>query len=72
MQTLRDKGIGVSENMDSTLRPGSVVFVETPEGITHRDYVTQAWAKNPIEEVLVKMAAPSMRVAAGVSAYTSR
>jgi len=72
MQTLRDKGIGVSENMDGTLRPGSVVFVETPEGITHRDYVTQAWAKNPIEEVLVKMAAPSMRVAAGVSAYTSR
>src|SRR5262245_28171526 len=72
MQTLRDKGIGVSENMDGTLRPGSVVFVETPEGITHRDYVTQAWTKNPIEEVLVKMAAPSMRVAAGISASTSR
>jgi hypothetical protein len=31
--------------------------------------VTQAWTKNPIEQVLVKMAQPSMRVA---SASTSR
>jgi hypothetical protein len=72
MQMLRDKGIAVSEDMDGPLRPGSVVFVQTPEGITHRDYVTRAWTRNPIEEVLVKMAAPSMRVAAGISSSTSR
>ena len=30
MQMLRDKGIAISENMDGPLRPGSVVFVETP------------------------------------------
>jgi hypothetical protein len=72
MRMLRDKGIAVSEDMDRPLRPGSVVFVETPEGITHRDYVTRAWTKNPIEEVLVKMAAPSMRVAAGASSSASR
>ncbi len=72
MRVLRDKGIAVSEDMDRPLRPGSVVFVETPDGITHRDYVTRAWTKNPIEEVLVKMAAPSMRVAAGASSSTSR
>jgi hypothetical protein len=34
-----------------------VVFVETPEGVTHRDYVTHAWTDNPVKEVLVKMAA---------------
>jgi hypothetical protein len=34
-----------------------VVFVETPEGVTHRDYVTHAWTENPVKEVLVKMAA---------------
>jgi hypothetical protein len=34
-----------------------VVFVETPEGVTHRDYVTHAWTRNPLEDVLVKMAA---------------
>jgi hypothetical protein len=72
MQTLRDKAIAVSEDMDGPLKPGSVVFVETPEGVTHRDYVTHAWTKNPIEQALVKMAAPSMRIAAGTSSSTSR
>jgi hypothetical protein len=73
MSMLREKGIAVSENMDAPLRPGSVVFVETGEGITHRDYVTHAWTENPVKEVLVKMAStPSMRVAAGVQSSSSR
>ena len=63
MRMLREKGIALSEDMNRPLRPGSVFFTETGAGIRHRDYVTQAWTKNPIEEVLVKMAAPSMRVA---------
>lgn len=57
MQMLKDKGIAISDEMDGPLRPGSVVFVETPEGVTHRDYVTRAWTENPVKEVLVKMAA---------------
>ncbi len=57
MHMLRDKGIAISQDMDGPLKPGSVVFVETPEGVTHRDYVTHAWTKNPVKEVLVKMAA---------------
>jgi hypothetical protein len=72
MQMLREKGISIAENMDGPLRPGSVIFVETGEGITHRDYVTQAWTRNPIEEVLVKMAAPSVRMAASTTASASR
>jgi hypothetical protein len=72
MQMLREKGITVSEDMSAPLRPGSVVFVETAEGITHRSYVTQAWTRNPIEQVLVKMAAPSMRMAAGIASSTAR
>jgi hypothetical protein len=73
MHLLREKGIAVSEDRDSPLRPGSVVFVETGEGITHRSYVTQAWTKNPIERVLVKMAAqPAMKVASGIPASASR
>jgi hypothetical protein len=53
--------------MDRPLQPGSVVFVETPEGVTHRDYVTQAWTDLPVKEVLVKMAeSPALiRMAAG-------
>jgi hypothetical protein len=72
MSVLRGKGISVSESMDGPLRPGSVVFVKTGEGITPRDYVTQAWTKNPIEQVLVKMAAPSMRVATSTVSSSSR
>jgi hypothetical protein len=72
MSMLRGKGISVREDMDGPLRPGSVVFVKTGEGITHRDYVTKAWTKNPIEQVLVKMAAPSMRVASGTTSSSSR
>jgi hypothetical protein len=70
MHMLRDKGIAVSETMDGPLKPGSVVFVETPEGVTHRDYVTHAWTQNPVKEVLVKMAAtPALtRVATGTPA----
>nr|WP_249734575.1 alpha/beta hydrolase [Bradyrhizobium sp. sGM-13] len=56
MQMLRDRGITVTESMDGPLRPGSVVFVQTPDGVTHRDYVTQAWTEHPVKDVLVKMA----------------
>ena len=72
MRMLRDKGIASSEDMSRPLRPGSVFFTETGAGIRHRDYVTQAWTRNPIEEVLVKMAAPSMRVASGAPSSSSR
>jgi len=34
MQMLKEKGIAIAEDMDGPLRPGSVVFVETPEGVT--------------------------------------
>jgi hypothetical protein len=56
MQMIRDKGISISADMDGPLRPGSVVFVKTPDGVTHRDYVTYAWADRPVKQVLVKMA----------------
>ena len=73
---LREKGIGVSEDMDGPLRPGSVVFVETGEGITHRDYVTRPGREYPLKDVLVKMAAtPALaltRVAATSSSASSR
>ena len=72
MRMLREKGIAVSEDMDAPLRPGSVVFVETAEGVTHRDYVTHAWTDDPLKEVLVKMAAPSLRVAAITASSASR
>jgi hypothetical protein len=74
MHMLREKGIAVSEDMGGPLHPGSVVFVETPEGVTHRDYVTHAWTHDPVKEVLVKMAStPALtRVAASTGSPPSR
>ena len=56
MRALKDKGITIAEDMDRPLKPGSVVFIATPEGVSHRDYVTEAWTEFPVKEVLVKMA----------------
>jgi hypothetical protein len=74
MRMLRDKGIAVSQDIDAPLKPGSVVFVETPDGVRHRDYVTHAWTENPVREVLVKMAAtPALtRVATSAASPASR
>jgi hypothetical protein len=74
MQMLKDKGIAVSETMDAPLRPGRVVFIETGEGITHRNYVTQAWTQDPVKDVLVKMAAgqSATRIAASNASTANR
>jgi hypothetical protein len=72
MHMLREKGIAVSQDMDGPLRPGSVVFVQTPEGVTHRDYVTRAWTRNPVEEVLSKMAATPALTRVAASSDSSR
>ncbi|GLH77828.1 alpha/beta hydrolase [Bradyrhizobium sp. SSBR45G] len=74
MAMLRSRGIEVSDDIQQPLRPGSVVFVATEDGISHRDYVTQAWTRHPIKDVLTKMAAaqPPVRIAAGVSGSSSR
>src|SRR3954471_4077526 len=73
MQMLREKSIDLSDDIDRPLRPGSVVFVRTPDGVTHRDYVTSAWTEYPLKEVLLKMAAtPELRLAASASSAASR
>jgi hypothetical protein len=73
MRMLRDKGIAVSQDIDAPLKPGSVVFVETPDGVRHRDYVTHAWTENPVREMLVKMAAtPALTRVASASSSASR
>src|ERR1019366_3267101 len=42
MAMLREKGIAISDEMDGPLRPGSVGFVETPQGGKQRSYFTPA------------------------------
>jgi hypothetical protein len=56
MRMLRDKGVAVAEDMDQPLRPGRPVFVPAPDGVNHRDYVTNAWTEHPVKDVLVRIA----------------
>ncbi len=50
---LKKRGIDFATTLGGTLRPGSVVFVKAVTG--HRDYVTKAWAENPISDVLTRL-----------------
>ena len=69
---IAERPLGIEELVRFGVEIAEALEAAHAEGITHRDYVTQAWTKNPIEQVLVKMAAPSMRVAAGTAPTTSR
>ena len=52
---LDKREIGYRTALGPSLRPGSVVFIKAVTG--HRDYVTKAWAENPISDVLTRLPA---------------
>jgi hypothetical protein len=52
---LRDKGIPVVDELNGPLKPGTVAFLATGEGIRHRDYVTRAWTEHPVKDILARM-----------------
>jgi hypothetical protein len=52
---LRDKGIPVVYELNGPLKPGTVAFLSTAEGIRHRDYVTLAWTEHPVKDVLLRI-----------------
>ena len=56
VRILRDRHIVVRRDLNAPLRPGTVAFLPTGEGIRHRDYVTNAWSEDPVKDVLVRMA----------------
>jgi hypothetical protein len=53
---LKDKGIAVARELNGPLKPGTVAFLGTPEGLRHRDYVTMAWTEHPVKDVLTRLA----------------
>jgi len=54
-QILREKGIKVSDELNGTLKPGTVALLQTGEGIRHRDYVTLAWTEHPVKDILQRL-----------------
>ena len=57
---LKQRGIAYTTKLDSTLKPGSVTFLKAVEG--HRDYVTRAWAENPVSDLLARIPGIAPRV----------
>jgi hypothetical protein len=53
---LREKGITTVHELEGPLKPGTVAFLSTRDGITHRDYVTLAWTEQPVRDVLQRIA----------------
>jgi hypothetical protein len=51
------------------LRPGSVVFLQTPDDVTRR--TTQAWSERPFMDVLIKMTIENERALPRAAADTS-
>jgi hypothetical protein len=54
-RTLRDKGIPVVTELSGPLKPGTVAFIATRGGITHRDYVTLSWTQHPVTDMLLRL-----------------
>ena len=46
-------GIPYQSELNGQLQPGSVKIIHAPE--RHRDYVTQAWAANPVADILTRI-----------------
>lgn len=69
-QMLAKRGIAYSTKLGPTLRPGSVTFVRAVKG--HRDYVTRAWAENPISDLLARIPGTAPRIDPARSASLER
>jgi hypothetical protein len=54
-RTLRDKGIPVITELSGPFKPGTVAFIATRGGITHRDYVTLSWTEHPVTDMLLRL-----------------
>jgi hypothetical protein len=52
---LTERRIDFSTSLPARLRPGSVTFLATPEETIHGDFVTKAWADDPLREVLARI-----------------
>lgn len=52
---LQDRGIPVVTALDGRLRPGTIAFMPAASGTNHRDFLTRAWADDPLKELLARV-----------------
>ena len=54
-RTLAERAVPVKTELSERLGPGSVVFLGTGPETDHRDFVTQAWTRYPVKDLLQRM-----------------
>jgi hypothetical protein len=54
-KTLSDQAIPIRAELGDRLERGSVVFLSTAPDTDHRDFVTQAWTRYPVKDLLQRM-----------------
>ncbi len=64
---LKQRGISYTTKLEPTLKPGSVTFIKAVKG--HRDYVTRAWAENPVSDLLARIPGIAPRIDPARSAF---
>jgi hypothetical protein len=52
---LEERSVPVKTELGERLGPGSVVFLDTGPDTEHRDFVTQAWTRYPVKDLLQRM-----------------
>jgi hypothetical protein len=52
---LGERGIEFATAMPARLEPGSVTFLDAGEEVQHGDFVSKAWAEDPLKDVLARI-----------------
>jgi hypothetical protein len=54
-QMLTERGIGYTTALEPLLEPGSIAFLPASKDAQHRDFLTYAWADEPLKDLLTRL-----------------
>lgn len=54
---LNERHVRLTSGLPADLKPGVVAFLSVPGDVIHRDFVTRAWADDPLRAVLARVGA---------------
>jgi hypothetical protein len=54
-RTLAERNMRYSMSLAERIRPGSITFIAGKDGERHHDYVTRAWVRNPLADLLNRL-----------------
>jgi hypothetical protein len=59
---LTERAVPVAHSLDQQIGRGNVVFLPTAPDTEHRDFVTQAWTRYPVKDILQRMSMADRRL----------